>query len=157
MGLSISARDVELCRRTDVEADVDIRKKNVQFENYQRIAAMSKKKSNVWQYFYKTSGTVATCLLCNRNYSRRGRGTTCLRNHLKSKHPPEFLSLSGDIKYLDLVKSEISIGSPQHPTAQLELNLHVSGIAYRCAYIPMYMHMYCARSVPYVKSGYMPF
>ncbi|EDX04036.1 uncharacterized protein Dsimw501_GD22525, isoform A [Drosophila simulans] len=85
---------------------------------------MSKKKSNVWQYFYKTSGTVATCLLCNRNYSRRGRGTTCLRNHLKSKHPPEFLSLSGDIKYLDLVKTEISIGSPQHPTAQLELNLH---------------------------------
>ncbi|XP_017069963.2 zinc finger BED domain-containing protein 4 [Drosophila eugracilis] len=82
------------------------------------------KKSNVWQYFYKTSGTVATCLLCNRNYSRRGRGTTCLRNHLKSKHPPEFLALSGDIKFLDLVKREISIGSPHHPTAQLELNLH---------------------------------
>ncbi|XP_017111440.1 E3 SUMO-protein ligase ZBED1 isoform X1 [Drosophila elegans] len=82
------------------------------------------KKSNVWQFFYKASDTVATCCLCNRNYSRKGRGTTCLRNHLKSKHPGEFLTLSEDIKYLDLVKREISNSSPQHPTAQLELNLH---------------------------------
>ncbi|XP_017041385.1 E3 SUMO-protein ligase ZBED1 [Drosophila ficusphila] len=82
------------------------------------------KKSNVWQFFYKASDTVATCCLCNRNYSRKGRGTTCLRNHLKSKHPSEFLTLSEDIKYMDLVKREISSSSPQHPTAQLELNLH---------------------------------
>ncbi|KAH8409909.1 hypothetical protein KR009_000823, partial [Drosophila setifemur] len=83
--------------------------------------AMSK-KSNVWQFFYKATDTVATCCLCHRNYSRKGRGTTCLRNHLKSKHPAEFLTLSEDIKYM--VKREIDSSPLQHPTAQLELKLH---------------------------------
>ncbi|XP_020810433.1 uncharacterized protein LOC110185771 [Drosophila serrata] len=76
------------------------------------------KKSNVWQFFYKASETVATCCLCNRNYSRKGRGTTCLRNHLKSKHQDEFLTLE-DVKFA--VKREIN-GNPN--TALLELNLH---------------------------------
>lgn len=83
------------------------------------------KKSNVWQFFYKASDTVAVCCVCNRNYSRKGRGTTCLRNHLKSKHPEEFLTLE-DVKFT--VKREITNSSPSlhHPTNQLELDLHVS-------------------------------
>ncbi|KAH8251178.1 hypothetical protein KR032_001548, partial [Drosophila birchii] len=80
------------------------------------------KKSNVWQFFYKASDTVATCCLCNKNYSRKGRGTTCLRNHLKSKHQEEFLTLE-DVKFA--VKREINGSpSPHHPTTQLELHLN---------------------------------
>ncbi|XP_001962384.3 LOW QUALITY PROTEIN: E3 SUMO-protein ligase ZBED1 [Drosophila ananassae] len=80
------------------------------------------KKSNVWQFFYKASDTVATCGLCQRNYSRKGRGTTCLRNHLKSRHPAEFMTLSENIKYV--VKREIGSSPSQHPTANLELKLN---------------------------------
>ncbi|KAH8329280.1 hypothetical protein KR074_006895 [Drosophila pseudoananassae] len=80
------------------------------------------KKSNVWQFFYKASDTVATCCLCQRNYSRKGRGTTCLRNHLKSRHPAEFITLSEDVKYV--VKREIGSSPSQHPAAKLELKLH---------------------------------
>ncbi|KAH8279797.1 hypothetical protein KR054_005937, partial [Drosophila jambulina] len=80
------------------------------------------KKSNVWQFFYKASDTVATCCLCNRNYSRKGRGTTCLRNHLKSKHQEEFLTLE-DVKFA--VKREINVSPLPHlPATQLELHLH---------------------------------
>ncbi|XP_032592401.1 zinc finger BED domain-containing protein 4 isoform X2 [Drosophila grimshawi] len=65
------------------------------------------KKSRVWNFFYKQSDTVAICCLCHNNYSRKGRGTTCLRNHLKSKHPVEFLTLSeNDMKYT--VKTEMN-------------------------------------------------
>ncbi|KAH8305456.1 hypothetical protein KR018_006125, partial [Drosophila ironensis] len=80
------------------------------------------KKSNVWQFFYKATDTVATCCLCHRNYSRKGRGTTCLRNHLKSKHPAEFLTLSEDIKYA--VKREIAGSPPQHPNVGLEQKIN---------------------------------
>lgn len=91
------------------------------------------KKSNVWQFFYKASDTVATCCLCQRNYSRKGRGTTCLRNHLKSRHPAEFMTLTEDIKYV--VKREIGSSPSQHPTAKLEIKLHVSGFKLDCCYM----------------------
>lgn len=78
------------------------------------------KKSRVWNFFYKESDTVAICCLCHKNYSRKGRGTTCLRNHLKSKHPAEFLTLSeNDMKYM--VKTEINDSA----TANTNLQLHV--------------------------------
>ncbi|XP_064548899.1 zinc finger BED domain-containing protein 4 [Drosophila montana] len=77
------------------------------------------KKSRVWNFFYKESDTVAICCLCHKNYSRKGRGTTCLRNHLKSKHPAEFLTLSeNDMKYM--VKTEINDSA----TANTNLQLH---------------------------------
>ncbi|XP_017859657.1 PREDICTED: zinc finger BED domain-containing protein 4 [Drosophila arizonae] len=76
------------------------------------------KKSRVWNFFYKESDTVAICCLCHKNYSRKGRGTTCLRNHLKSKHPAEFLTLSeNDIKYM--VKTEINDNASVHTNLQL--------------------------------------
>ncbi|XP_022219331.2 uncharacterized protein LOC111072049 [Drosophila obscura] len=72
------------------------------------------KKSNVWQFFRKANvDAVATCCLCKRDYSRKGRGTTCLRNHLKSKHPAEFRKLSEDIRYL--VKEEVTDTLTQQP------------------------------------------
>ncbi|SPP81549.1 uncharacterized protein LOC117584298 isoform X1 [Drosophila guanche] len=75
------------------------------------------KKSNVWQFFSKTSDTVATCCLCKRDYSRKGRGTTCLRNHLKSKHRAEFRELSEDVQAM--VKKEVTEQLP----SQIEVNL----------------------------------
>lgn len=82
------------------------------------------KKSRVWNFFYKESDTVATCCLCHKNYSRKGRGTTCLRNHLKSKHPGEFQTLSeNDIKYM--VKTEINDSVPSHSHLQLQVEKQI--------------------------------
>ncbi|EDW77998.1 uncharacterized protein Dwil_GK24779 [Drosophila willistoni] len=89
---------------------------------------MSSRKSNVWHFFYKTNQTTAVCTLCGRNYSRKGRGTTCLRNHLRSLHPVEFLTLSEtDIKYV--VKGEVpdkNIAPSQHDTKRLQLEIQES-------------------------------
>ncbi|XP_076045703.1 uncharacterized protein LOC143027944 [Oratosquilla oratoria] len=46
--------------------------------------------SAVWNYFEIVSGDTAKCKLCSSNYSRKGRTTTGLRNHLKSKHHKEY-------------------------------------------------------------------
>ncbi|KAH8411927.1 hypothetical protein KR222_002513 [Zaprionus bogoriensis] len=79
------------------------------------------KKSRVWNFFYKESDTVATCCLCHKNYSRKGRGTTCLRNHLKSKHPAEFQTLSeSDLKYM--VKTEIGDSASSRSHLQLQVS-----------------------------------
>ncbi|KAH8391726.1 hypothetical protein KR215_000692, partial [Drosophila sulfurigaster] len=58
-------------------------------------------------FFDKESETVAKYCLCQKNFSRIGRGTTCLRNHLKSKHPAEFQTLNKtDLTYK--AKTEMS-------------------------------------------------
>ena len=52
---------------------------------------MSSKSSGVWKYFQKpTNVSVSLCLSCKKQCSRKGRGTTCLRNHLKSMHKVAF-------------------------------------------------------------------
>ena len=50
---------------------------------------MAPPKSAVWKYFTCISNELAKCNLCSLNFSRKGKGTTSLRNHLKSKHPNE--------------------------------------------------------------------
>lgn len=47
-------------------------------------------ESAVWKYFELVSKDVAKCKLCNKNYSRKGRGTTSLKNHLKSIHSSQY-------------------------------------------------------------------
>lgn len=39
------------------------------------------------------SSDLAQCLLCKKDYSRKGRGTTSLKNHLKSLHKEQFEEL----------------------------------------------------------------
>lgn len=54
----------------------------------------SSHKSVLWDYFELISDDMAKCKLCNNNYSRKGRTTSGLRNHLGSKHPEEYKALS---------------------------------------------------------------
>ncbi|KAL0803192.1 hypothetical protein ABMA28_017346 [Loxostege sticticalis] len=52
-------------------------------------------KSNVWDYFEpnKEDQDKANCKICNKSYSRKGRTTSSLKNHLKSMHSENFLHL----------------------------------------------------------------
>ncbi|KAL0818670.1 hypothetical protein ABMA28_008022 [Loxostege sticticalis] len=49
-------------------------------------------KSNVWDYFEpnKEDQDKTNCKICNKSYSRKGRTTSSLKNHLKSMHSEEF-------------------------------------------------------------------
>ena len=49
-------------------------------------------KSSIWAYFKpdEHDHEKSRCKLCNKTYSRKGRTTTSLRNHLTSIHPEQF-------------------------------------------------------------------
>ncbi|XP_072398216.1 zinc finger BED domain-containing protein 4-like [Diabrotica undecimpunctata] len=50
--------------------------------------------SEIWTYFSPLCDTErAKCKLCNKEYSRKGRTTTAMRNHLKALHKTEFSKL----------------------------------------------------------------
>ena len=55
---------------------------------------MSKSNSSqIWTYFSLCDAERAKCKLCNNEYSRKGRTTTAMRNHLKAMHKTEFSEL----------------------------------------------------------------
>lgn len=54
---------------------------------------MASNTSAVWNFFLKESSEIALCLLCTQIYSRKGRGTTNLINHLKSMHKEEYAEM----------------------------------------------------------------
>ncbi|XP_050514956.1 zinc finger BED domain-containing protein 4-like [Diabrotica virgifera virgifera] len=50
--------------------------------------------SEIWTYFTPICDAErAKCKLCNKEYSRKGRTTTAMRNHLKAMHKTEFSKL----------------------------------------------------------------
>lgn len=53
---------------------------------------MSTKKfsSVIWNYFVIINDECAKCKICDGKYSRKGKGTTSLKNHLQRKHPQEY-------------------------------------------------------------------
>lgn len=53
---------------------------------------MSTKKfsSVIWKYFEIVNDECAKCKICDGKYSRKGKGTTSLKNHLQRKHPEEY-------------------------------------------------------------------
>ncbi|XP_045508536.1 zinc finger BED domain-containing protein 4-like [Colias croceus] len=51
---------------------------------------MRAKCSAIWVYFNEVDGDTVRCNLCNQTYSRKGRGTSGLRSHLKSRHKTEY-------------------------------------------------------------------
>ncbi|XP_022834999.1 zinc finger BED domain-containing protein 4-like [Spodoptera litura] len=53
---------------------------------------MSTKKfsSVIWKYFLIVNDECAKCKICDGKYSRKGKGTTSLKNHLQRKHPEEY-------------------------------------------------------------------
>ena len=80
---------------------------------------MASHSSEVWKYFQKLPNESSQCLLCNKNYSRKGRGTTSLRNHLQSMHKNEFQELmSGERK-----KSEEILKKEKTPLQQVKTDI----------------------------------
>ncbi|GBP97507.1 Zinc finger BED domain-containing protein 4 [Eumeta japonica] len=53
---------------------------------------MSTKKfsSAIWKYFVLVNDECAKCKICDGKYSRKGKGTTSLKNHLQRKHSEEY-------------------------------------------------------------------
>ena len=53
---------------------------------------MSTKKfsSAIWKYFVLVNDEGAKCKICDGIYSRKGKGTTSLKNHLQRKHSEEY-------------------------------------------------------------------
>ncbi|CAH2091123.1 unnamed protein product [Euphydryas editha] len=49
-------------------------------------------QSDIWNYFQpnEQNQDKADCKICNKTYSRKGRTTTSLKNHLKSMHKEEY-------------------------------------------------------------------
>lgn len=49
-------------------------------------------RSEIWVFFKldEYDQDKAQCKICNKTYSRKGRTTSSLKNHLKSVHPEEF-------------------------------------------------------------------
>ncbi|XP_071050648.1 zinc finger BED domain-containing protein 4-like [Onthophagus taurus] len=54
---------------------------------------MKPKTSFIWEYFSEINSSVARCNICEKEYSRKGRTTSSLKNHLKSKHAKIFEEL----------------------------------------------------------------
>lgn len=54
---------------------------------------MASKSSEVRIYFMNKPNDLAQCLLCKKDYSRKGRRTTSLKDHLKSVHKEQFEEL----------------------------------------------------------------
>lgn len=69
-------------------------------------------RSNVWDYFEpnKEDQDKANCKICNKSYSRKGRTTSSLKNHLKSMHSEEFSTIENisKEKKLQQMKSDAS-------------------------------------------------
>ena len=52
---------------------------------------MSKARvSEVWTYFTIYDAENVNCKLCDKKYSRKGRTTSAMRNHLETKHKNEY-------------------------------------------------------------------
>lgn len=77
---------------------------------------MSKQKqrlSEIWTYFSQSDAEHAKCNLCNNQYSRKGRSTSSLRNHLKCMHKNEYNEIEKREKVL---KTDQLASSSQHIT-----------------------------------------
>ena len=65
---------------------------------------MANRKSSVWKYFIDKCADSVQCSLCNKSYSNKGRGTTSLKNHLRSMHKKEYNELNEVIEGEELKK-----------------------------------------------------
>lgn len=74
-----------------------------------KFKAMSSKKfsSAIWKYFTIVNDDSAKCKVCQQNYSRKGKGTTSLKNHLQRKHQNEYESFRNEDGEKKLLKENI--------------------------------------------------
>ncbi|XP_036338526.1 uncharacterized protein LOC118748248 isoform X2 [Rhagoletis pomonella] len=63
-------------------------------------------QSGVWSYFKldEHDREKSKCNICNKIYSRKGRTTSSLTNHLKSMHPEQFSLVESDDNEIQLQK-----------------------------------------------------
>ncbi|XP_063900926.1 zinc finger BED domain-containing protein 4-like [Zophobas morio] len=83
-------------------------------------------QSEIWTYFTPDDDrNKAQCKICNKTYSRKGRTTSSLRNHLKSMHPKQFslFESSSNEKQMQKMKADAhKILTPlQEPKKQLSI------------------------------------
>ncbi|KAG6439674.1 hypothetical protein O3G_MSEX000979 [Manduca sexta] len=57
------------------------------------MGKMRPKSSLIWSFFDHVNVDSAKCKHCDRNFSRKGGGTTSLKFHLKSKHSDKYKEL----------------------------------------------------------------
>ncbi|KAK4314325.1 hypothetical protein Pmani_014393 [Petrolisthes manimaculis] len=82
----------------------------------------SRSTSAVWTYFTCVSREVAQCSLCSRNYSRKGRGTTSLKSHLRSKHKNQYRAMldleDQRMKWMEEIALKEASYAPPPPSIQ---------------------------------------
>lgn len=73
-------------------------------------------RSDIWNYFKQNEHSLDTadCKICNKTYSRKGRTTSSLKNHLKSMHPEEFQFFESLNKEKQLQKIKTDAGKFHH-------------------------------------------
>lgn len=73
-------------------------------------------QSYIWNYFEPNieDHDKADCKICNKSYSRKGRTTSSLKNHLKSMHPEEFSIFESMTKEKQLQKIKCDAGKFHH-------------------------------------------
>ncbi|XP_072929650.1 zinc finger BED domain-containing protein 4-like [Epargyreus clarus] len=87
-------------------------------------------KSNIWTYFTidKNDPEKSECKICNKSYSRKGRTTTSLKNHLKSIHPEEFCLFQSANKEKELRKQNDEGGTIVTPLQQAKKQLSLEEV-----------------------------
>lgn len=79
------------------------------------------KPSEIWTYFTLSDADRARCKLCNNEYSRKGRTTTAMRNHLKSMHKTEFSELEKCEKEKRDAVRPLALASSSHQSTKSDL------------------------------------
>ena len=51
-----------------------------------------------WRFFTKEDSDKAKCVLCEKLYSRKGRSTTNLKNHIQSMHKLKYVEVQNELK-----------------------------------------------------------
>ncbi|KAF2905202.1 hypothetical protein ILUMI_00979 [Ignelater luminosus] len=83
---------------------------------------MSKSNSSeIWTYFTLCDAERAKCKLCNNEYSRKGRTTTTMRNHLKAMHKTEFPELEKCEKRKHDASKTLELASSSHQSTKSDM------------------------------------
>lgn len=77
--------------------------------------------SEIWTYFTLCDAEKAKCKLCNNEYSRKGRTTTAMRNHLKAMHKTEFSELEKCEKRKYDASKTLQLASSSHQSTKSDM------------------------------------
>ncbi|CAK1598973.1 unnamed protein product [Parnassius mnemosyne] len=73
---------------------------------------MRPKCSAIWMYFSEVDADTVRCKICDQTYSRKGRGTSGLRSHLKLRHEVEYEQKDTALKKAAVDKRKLSEETP---------------------------------------------